>query len=70
MEDLPEPEGEPIEARAADLDELLRAGQDDLRSLSETRLAGLRAGYLTVSEIFPLETRALEIAFFYAISAI
>jgi MFS family permease len=25
-------------------------------------------GYLTVSEIFPLETRAMAIAFFYAIS--
>jgi MFS family permease len=29
--------------------------------------AGASAGYLTVSEIFPMETRALAIAFFYAI---
>src|ERR1700744_6623756 len=29
--------------------------------------AGARATYLTVSEIFPMETRALAIAFFYAI---
>ena len=29
--------------------------------------AGASAAYLTVSEIFPLETRALAIAFFYAI---
>ena len=29
--------------------------------------AGVSAAYLTVSEIFPLETRALCIAFFYAI---
>jgi MFS family permease len=30
--------------------------------------AAASAGYLTVSEIFPLETRAMAIAFFYAIS--
>ncbi len=29
--------------------------------------AGASAAYLTVSEIFPMETRALAIAFFYAI---
>jgi MFS family permease len=29
--------------------------------------AGASAAYLTVSEIFPLETRALAIAFFYAV---
>jgi MFS family permease len=29
--------------------------------------AGSSAAYLTVSEIFPMETRALAIAFFYAI---
>ena len=29
--------------------------------------AGASAAYLTVSEVFPLETRALAIAFFYAI---
>jgi hypothetical protein len=29
--------------------------------------AGASAAYLTVSEIFPMETRALCIAFFYAI---
>src|SRR5699024_1391658 len=29
--------------------------------------AGASSAYLTVSEIFPLETRALAIAFFYAI---
>jgi MFS family permease len=29
--------------------------------------AGASSAYLTVSEIFPLETRALCIAFFYAI---
>ncbi len=29
--------------------------------------AGASAGYLTVSEIFPMETRAMAIAFFYAI---
>src|SRR6185437_8576676 len=29
--------------------------------------AGASAAYLTVSEIFPMETRALSIAFFYAI---
>lgn len=29
--------------------------------------AGASAAYLTVSEIFPIETRALSIAFFYAI---
>ena len=29
--------------------------------------AGADAAYLTVSEIFPMETRALAIAFFYAI---
>jgi MFS family permease len=29
--------------------------------------AGASAGYLTVSEIFPMETRALAIAFFYAL---
>ncbi|HZD80616.1 MAG TPA: MFS transporter [Actinomycetota bacterium] len=31
--------------------------------------AGASAGYLTVSEIFPLEIRALAIAFFYAIGS-
>jgi MFS family permease len=30
--------------------------------------AAASAGYLTVSETFPLETRAMAIAFFYAIS--
>lgn len=30
--------------------------------------AAASAGYLTVSEIFPLETRAMSIALFYAIS--
>jgi MFS family permease len=30
--------------------------------------AAASAGYLTVSEVFPLETRAMAIAFFYAIS--
>ena len=29
--------------------------------------AGASAAYLTVSEVFPMETRALAIAFFYAI---
>jgi len=29
--------------------------------------AGASAAYLTVSEIFPMETRALAIAFFYAV---
>ena len=29
--------------------------------------AGASSAYLTVSEIFPMETRALAIAFFYAI---
>ena len=29
--------------------------------------AGASAAYLTVSEIFPMETRAMAIAFFYAI---
>lgn len=29
--------------------------------------SGASAAYLTVSEIFPLETRALAIAFFYAV---
>ena len=29
--------------------------------------AGASSAYLTVSEVFPLETRALAIAFFYAI---
>jgi MFS family permease len=29
--------------------------------------AGASAAYLTVSEIFPLETRAMSIAFFYAV---
>src|SRR5690625_3002818 len=29
--------------------------------------SGASAAYLTVSEIFPMETRALAIAFFYAI---
>ena len=29
--------------------------------------AGASAAYLTVSEIFPMETRALAIAFFYAL---
>jgi MFS family permease len=31
------------------------------------RLGGASAAYLTVSEIFPMETRALCIAVFYAI---
>jgi MFS family permease len=30
--------------------------------------AAASAGYLTVSEVFPMETRAMAIAFFYAIS--
>ena len=30
--------------------------------------AGASAAYLTVSEVFPLEIRAMAIAFFYAIS--
>jgi MFS family permease len=30
--------------------------------------AGASAGYLTVSETFPLEIRALAIAFFYAVA--
>ena len=30
--------------------------------------AAASAGYLTVSEVFPLETRAMAIALFYAIS--
>lgn len=29
--------------------------------------AGASAAYLTVSEVFPMETRALAIAFFYAV---
>ena len=29
--------------------------------------AGASSAYLTVSEIFPMETRALAIAFFYAV---
>ena len=29
--------------------------------------AGASAAYLTVSEIFPMETRAMAIAFFYAV---
>ena len=29
--------------------------------------AGASAAYLTVSEVFPMETRAMAIAFFYAI---
>ena len=29
--------------------------------------AGASSAYLTVSEVFPMETRALAIAFFYAI---
>ena len=29
--------------------------------------AGASAAYLTASEIFPMETRALAIAFFYAV---
>ena len=29
--------------------------------------SGASAAYLTVSEIFPMETRALAIAFFYAL---
>jgi MFS family permease len=32
--------------------------------------AGASAAYLTVSEIFPMETRAMAIAFFYAIGTI
>jgi MFS family permease len=48
----------------------------DLSSLTQTiawvvifffASAGASAAYLTVSEIFPMETRALSIAFFYAI---
>jgi MFS family permease len=31
------------------------------------RLGGASSAYLTVSEIFPLEIRAMAIAFFYAI---
>ena len=30
--------------------------------------AGASAAYLTVSEIFPMETRAMAIAFFYAVA--
>ena len=30
--------------------------------------AGASAAYLTVSEVFPMETRAMAIAFFYAIA--
>ena len=32
------------------------------------RIGGRRSAYLTVSEMFPLETRAMAIALFYAIS--
>jgi hypothetical protein len=32
--------------------------------------AGASSAYLTVSDVFPLETRALALAFFYAIGAL
>ena len=48
---------------------LRRRGRSTRSSSSTFFLAsaGASAAYLTVSEIFPMETRALAIAFFYAV---
>ena len=51
------------------LGDLDRGDADDLsaRSIFFFASAGASAAYLTASEVFPMETRALCIAFFYAI---